>query len=278
MTAMVLLPDATRSPIFNITPLFYISSTLVGGNITLITIVVSINQVILSQELESPGSLRDEIERTAEYRQVALDQPAPPTEPTNFLQLLLLRTRDHATSLKGLLPDATDGTNDRLLKELPEHCEQCSDQIDVSSDNLSSVIVPLLGTDYADYIRDCYQLQANHEDMENEELLSTLDSLTSDLENLNIAQQYFATAFIKEELATLSRLLLYLGIVAVSLPIALLFQLTTYPGASPPMSGLFALSILTVVFGLMPLAVLIAFILRVASVTHYIAAITPFKA
>lgn len=80
----------------------------------------------------------------------------------------------------------------------------------------------------------------------------------------------------KEELATLSRTLLYIGIFALSAPIALLFQLTTYTGLSPPTSELFLLSVLTVVFGLLPLAVLIAFVLRIAIVAHQMAAITPF--
>lgn len=89
MIGVVLIPEVTRFAIRNISPLFYLASALIGGNITLITVVVAINQVILSQELESPGSLRDEIERTADYQQEALDQPTPPTEPADFLQQLL---------------------------------------------------------------------------------------------------------------------------------------------------------------------------------------------
>lgn len=276
MAAIVLIPAVTRYTISNITPLFYFTSALIGGNITLVTVVVAINQVILSQELESPGSIRDEIERTADFRQEALDQSAPPTHPADFVKQLLQKTHDHAESLEALLSERTDGMNDRFLTELTEQCQRCDDQIDSSSNTLSSVIVPLLGNDYADYIHDCYRLQSNHED--NEELTSTLDELTSGLEDLDIARQYFTTTFMKEELATLSRLLVYIAIVAVPMPIALLYELTTYSGASPPMPRLYVLSVLTVVVGLLPLATLIAYVLRVASVTQYIAAITPFRA
>lgn len=278
MTAIVLVPAVSRYIIYNITPLFYFTSALIGGNITLVTVVVAINQVILSQELESPGSLRDEIERTADYRQEALDQTAPPTNPADFVQQLLQKTHDHAESLEELLSDATGCTNDQFLPELAEQCDRCHDQIDPSSKSLSSVIVPLLGINYADYIHYCYRLQSNHEDEDDEELMSTLDELTSGLEDLDIARQYFTTAFMKEELATLSRLLVYIAIVAVAAPIALLYQLATYSGASPPMPRLYILSVLTVVVGLLPLAILIAYILRIASVTQYIAAITPFEA
>ena len=278
MTAVVLIPDFTRFTIRNITPLFYISSALIGGNITLITVVVAINQVILSQELESPGSLRDEIERTAEFRRDAIEESTVPIEPAEFLQQLLGQTREHAQSLEGLFPDSTEEYDNRLLDELPSLCEHVSDQLDDSSNKLSSVIVPLLDLNYAEYIQDCYELELNYEEEDHEELFAGLDALSSDLENLDIAEQYFTTAFMKEELATLSRVLVYIGVVAVSLPIALLYQLATYHGASPPMPGLFSLTVVTVVVGLTPLAVLIAFILRVASVTQYMAAITPFNA
>lgn len=277
MTGIVLIPDVARDTIQNITPLFYFTSALIGGNITLVTVVVAINQVILSQELESPGSIRDEIERTADYRQETLDQPSPPTDPADFVQQLLQKTHDDAASLETLLSEA-DGTNDRFLSELAEQCERCRNQIDSSSNTMSSVIAPLLGVDYADYIHDCYRLQSNHEDEADEELLGVLDILTSDLENLDIARQYFTTAFMKEELAMLSRLLVYIAVVAVAMPIALLYELMTYSGASPPMPRLFIFSVLTVVVGLLPLAMLIAYVIRIATVTQYIAAITPFRA
>ncbi|WP_265109193.1 hypothetical protein [Halosolutus halophilus] len=252
------------------------ASALVTGNVTLITVVVAINQVILSQELESPGALRDEIERTAEYRQTALNQEMIPTHPSDFLYQLLQQTRQHALSLEDFLPKTTDEVSDPLLTDLPSHCKQVSDQMESTSDDLSAVIVPILGITYSDYIHDCHLLQAKFDEDDHERLHMTLDRLTSDLENIDVARQYFTTTFMKEELATLSQSLLYIGIFAISVPIALLVQLTTYTGSSPPTSELFLLSVLTVVFGLLPLAVLIAFVLRIATVAQEIAAITPF--
>lgn len=278
MTGVVVIPNLARFAIQNMTPLFYIMSALIGGNITLITVVVAINQVILSQELETPGSLRDEIERTADFRQRALDQSTPPTDPSEFLQQLLQQTADHARALEGLFPTSVNGTNDWLQNGLPKQCEQASDQLGSASNTLAAVTVPLHGIDFADAIHDCYQLQSKYEEERDEQLLASLNALTSDLENLDIAQNYFTTAFIKEELATLSRFLVYVGIVAVSIPIALLYQLTTSPGASPTMPGVYAFTVLTIVVGLVPLALLIAFILRIATVTQYMASITPFKA
>ena len=276
MTVVVLVPLFSQFAIRNLTPLFYVASALLGGNITLITIVVAINQVVLSQELESPGSLRDEVGRTADYRQAALDQPAPPTDPTDFLQQLLQQTRERAGSLAELLPDSTSDPSTNLTDGLPEQCAQISERLGTASDKISSVIVPLLGIDYATRIHECHQLESEYEEDDHEELRSTLDDLSADLKNLDIARQYFTTAFMKEELAELSRSLLYIGTLAVSLPIALLVQLSTYPTASPPMPAIVVYTLLTVVVGLVPLALLISFILRIATVAQYIASISPF--
>ena len=276
MAVVVLIPYFSRFAIRNLTPLFYIASALIGGNITLITIVVAINQVVLSQELESPGSLRDEIDKTADYRQAALDQSAPPTDPADFLQQLLQQTQERASSLAGLLPDSTTEPSTHLIDELPEECGQITEEIETAPDKLSSVIVPLLGIEYATFIHECHQLESTYEGGDQEQLLSTLDTLSADLKNLDIARQYFTTAFMKEELAKLSRSLLYVGILAVSIPVALLIQLATYPTAVTPMPAVFVFTLLTVVVGLIPVALLIAFILRIATVAQYIASITPF--
>lgn len=276
MAVVVLIPLFSQFDVRNLTPLIYIASALIGGNITLITLVVAINQVILSQELKSPGALRDEIDQSDDYRQAALDQPAPPTDPADFLQQLLQQTQEHADSLAELLPDSTSGTDTHLIDELPEECAQISEELGTGPDKLSSVIVPLLGIEYATHIHECNQLESDYERGEHEQLLSTLDALSADLKNLDIARQYFTTAFMKEELAKLSRSLLYIGVLAISLPVALLIQLATFPTAVAPMPTVLVFTLLTVVVGLVPLALLIAFILRVAAVAQHIASITPF--
>lgn len=278
MIGVVFIPTLAGLVIRSTSPLYYAASALITGNLTLITIVVTINQVILSQELESPGSLRDEIERTAEYRQSALEQSTASTTPSEFLQQLLHQTRQHIQSLKDLLPDSVNGESNGLRTDLPEHCNEVADQLEQASDDMSNVVVPILGANYADYIHECRQLQTRYEKDSHEQLYAALDSLKSDLENLDVARQYFATAYMKQELARLSRSLLYIGILAVSTPLAFLVLLLAYTGSSSPLPALFPVTILTGLFGLAPLALLIAFILRVATVAQHIAAITPFKA
>jgi len=55
-------------PIRNTQALFYAYSGLISGNLTLITVVASINQLLLSRELNTPGEHRTQMEHVIEYR------------------------------------------------------------------------------------------------------------------------------------------------------------------------------------------------------------------
>ena len=265
----------------NTTPLYYLSSGLITGNITLITVVVSITQLVLSRELAAPGQLQDEIEETAEYRQTVLKQSDIPTEPSDFLQQLVGQTREHAQALETPLLESTgrqsDAENNILITSLLDHCEQVVDRLDPVDERLFNVIMSILDTNYADYIQESHRLQAKYDDESYERLTAALDRLTTDLVAINVARQYFTTMFIKEELARVSRLLLYVGIPAVAVPIAMLIRLTTYTGAMFPQLDLVVLTVLTVITGLLPLALLTSFMFRIGRVAQQVAAITPFR-
>lgn len=270
-----------NSVIRNTTPLYYLSSGLITGNITLITVVVAITQLVLSRELEAPGQLQDEIEETAEYRQTALDQPDIPTEPSDFLQQLFRQTRQHAQALENPLIESTDrqsgAESNILITGLPDHCEQIADHLEQVDERLFNVISPILGTDYAQYVQESHRLQRKHDEESHERLNGALDRLTTDLIGINVARQYFTTMFVKEELARTSRLLLYIGIPAVAVPVAMLIELTAHTGSVFPQLELVVLSVLTVITGLLPLALLTSFVFRIGTVAQQIAAVTPFK-
>lgn len=65
----LLLSVGGIAPLADTQSLFYVFSGLISGNFTLITVVVSITQLVLSQELQSPGELESEITATADYRE-----------------------------------------------------------------------------------------------------------------------------------------------------------------------------------------------------------------
>ena len=48
-------------------------ASLIGGNVTLITVVISINQLIISRQFSSPGELESDIRRVIAYRLAVAD-------------------------------------------------------------------------------------------------------------------------------------------------------------------------------------------------------------
>ncbi|WP_249038868.1 hypothetical protein [Haloterrigena salifodinae] len=78
--ALLSLTISNLAPLADPQSLFDAFSGLISGNFTLITVVVSINQLLLSRELKSPGELESEIEETADYREVVesvTNRPVP---------------------------------------------------------------------------------------------------------------------------------------------------------------------------------------------------------
>jgi hypothetical protein len=69
-------------------PLYLLISAFLGGNLTLITVVIAINQLVFSHELGSPGDLERRTRKAVEYRdqvQEVMDRAVSPVMPGSFL-------------------------------------------------------------------------------------------------------------------------------------------------------------------------------------------------
>lgn len=96
-------------------PMYFLFGSLLTGNLTLLTVVLSINQLVLSRELGAPGTLRERIDRTVDFRSTVEDTTdvrVSPNSPANFLELLheSVKTRAHA------LEEQTAGVGDGELR------------------------------------------------------------------------------------------------------------------------------------------------------------------
>lgn len=264
-------------------PLFYIFSSLIGGNLTLITIVLSINQLVISQHLDSPGGLRSEIQGVNEYRQSveeSLAEEVAPVTPSDFLDMLLISTQQQVDSADEKLSDVSD---EDLADELSEfldttrenisHTRHVLERSDVGLFNALSVT---LKTNYSQEIFRIREIQSNYDEALSEDLQDLLDELVVRIQQIDVARQYFKTLYLQDELAYLSRILLYVGIPAelVSLSMLLTFAASNQPVFDPTTLAIVAPVAVTVAAA--PLAVLFAFVLRISVVAQRTAAITPF--
>ncbi|MGQ3414129.1 hypothetical protein ACT4ML_18025 [Natrinema sp. LN54] len=278
----VALSTAGVAPIANGQPLFYAFSGLVSGNFTLITVVVSINQLLLSQELQSPGELESEIEDTVDYREEveAVSNRTAPAEPSGFLRLVVESARRDAQRLGGTAIDdlSADGRDevDEIVTDLTNEFDRIDGLVEESDAGIFNTLSTMLETNFAHEIQRLEEFRRTYGDELSADTDEAIDDLLNRLREMDIARQYFKSVYLQVELSRLSRYLFYAGIPAIGTAIAALFVMTAATG--PP----FGRPVRAVVFpiavavGVLPLTTLFAYILRTATVTERTAAITPF--
>jgi len=287
-------------PATNADAMFYLFSAFVGGNFTLITVVLSINQLVLSQQLEAPNEIRSEIEATIEYRRDVEDVTGIdvlPVVPRAYLQRLLESTRQHAQALGGLVAKTGRPQLERDVDDVVEAVTASADRADEllqgeegdgeiesgrrraddpSGMGIFAVLAVLLSTNYAAQLRDAARIRADHDEQLRESESVAVDELTDALRGLDVARQYFRTIYVQEELARLSRILLYVGIPAIVTAALLLPVYRPPAGATVPRWAIGPLFTIGVVVSLAPIGVLFAFVLRLTVVSQRTVAVTPF--
>lgn len=265
-------------------PMLYLFQALAAGNITLTTIVVTITQLILSRELRSPRELQTEMAAAAEYRdsvETETDRLVVPEQPREFLRLLTRDTRAQVTELEeavGDLEDAPFRTDlEDLIGNLATELDGTIDRLERSRGGVFQALSTVLDADFATRINHIRWLGRAYEEDLPADVLDTLDGLEHRLEQLDVARQYFKTIYIKQELADVSKLVMYTGLVAVIVAIAALV-VTGYRTSPYPYLQHLLLVPLAVTVTLVPLVLLISHVARIATVARRTAAITPFLA
>lgn len=263
---------------------FYLLGGLVSGNATLIGLVISINQVVVSRQLGSPGELREQINNVTEYRESVLAEPdvdVVPVTPSDFLKVLLQTSRRQVQRLGGYVTEeANEETReeiDEFVSGLTAHIDEMTHLLEQSGIGTFNTLAATLTTNYAQRIYQARSIKANYGEDLSEEAIEGLEDAVAQLQQIDVARQYFKTLYTQTELAYLSRVLLYTGICSELLLVItlLIFTTTESSGVLPAGFPHIAVPIVTGL-GLAPLAVLLAFVLRLAVVTQRTAAITPF--
>lgn len=282
LVAFALLELAGVVPLQRSGGLFYVFGGFVSGNLTLVTVVVSINQLLLSQELNTPGEISSQIQNVVEYREGVEDAAGcvAPVEPLAFLRLLFENTRREAQRLGGLTFHGTPPEERRKIDDLVEYVTERMDEIDELLDRSQTstfdVLSVTLTTNYARQINRIRRLQAAHGEELPELVTDSLERLVDRFREIDIARQYFKSIYLQEELSSISRVLLYAGGLAEVVAAAVLLSFTASGGSSIPRPALLVVLPVAVAICFLPLAVLASFVLRAATVTKRTVATLPF--
>jgi hypothetical protein len=246
------------------------------ATITGVTLVLTLNQLVLSQELGAVGDQRERMAGALEFRSDAADAieaPVSPARPSQFLRALVRAAGDHARELR----DAVDPDHAEEVSALTERLIADADRVSADLDDAQfgefDVLSAALNVDYSSTI---FAAKRTRESAAlGDDALAALDRLVDTLELFGPAREHFKTLYFQWELIDLSR-----AILAAALP-ALLVATCMIAFFDPAGSVARTLGVVPVVAAAvtvtaLPFLVLLAYVVRIATVTKHTLSIGPF--
>lgn len=262
-----------------------ILNTLLSGIILLVSIVVSINSIVLSHDITSVSTQEDRIEGVMEYRRELgrlTDEGESPSDPASFLTLMGEVLSDRAQALT----QAAEGIDEEIAREIEHYGDaiaETADQLGKSSTGVTGadfgVLWRGLEVSYGTYLDRSRMLKSAYGERLPDPFEDRLNALIEAFELFATGKEYFKTLYYTRETSQLSRTLLVISLPAILLNGASILAINA---GLLPQVGLLGLPPLlsfvaaTFTVSLAPYVVLTAYMLRLATVARRTAAAGPF--
>ena len=263
----------------------FLFSAFIGAIITGTSIVVTINQLVLSQELGAVGDQRERMSEAMDFRQTVEDtisEDTSPPEPGAFLFELVDGVQERAHELEEVMEDERD----------EELREKVADYVDATTENAESVkrsldgaqfgtfevIWNALNFNYSRKIYDARKIRADHAESLSEEANEKIDHMIDTLKLFGPAREHFKTLYFQWELINLSRALLYISVPALIVMAIMIMYVdgNALLGATFGIDNLVWVTSAGFVVGISPFVAFITYILRIATVAKRTLAMGPF--
>ena len=253
----------------------------IPGLIAFLTIVLAINQLVLSQEFGSAGEVQKRIEDVRKYRhnvEEMVGSSPSPVLPTRFLSFVLLAIKSEATTLEESLgpeidPDTRE-TIETYARNVIDDANRAHDSLEQVQPGRINALLPVLEYNDSHQLFEARRIKNNCEGLP-DETRQALSALIEALKLFSVARMQFRTTYTQRVLARLSRQLLYIGIPALVIVIVLgLIQVS----GTLPISGGIRLVVVSALISiaLSPLTLLSAYLFRVSVVSERTIAVGPF--
>lgn len=259
-----------------------LASGLVAGSFSLVTLVVSVNQMILSQKFTAAGQVREKLRGVDEFREdvaASADVPAAPPEPTRLLEVLAATLRQRADALSAALDDHDDGEAREQAERYANRVRESADRLDEKLEDASfgsfRAVAEVVRYDNAWQLFVARYLSNRYEDTLPAEAVSVLEALVEDLSLFDVAQEHFKTTYLQRELTRFSRLTIYAGVPSILAGIGLALLYADHGGPAIPNDYLPLVGAALVAVVVAPLGLLASYILRTATVTRRTASVGP---
>ena len=253
-----------------------ILNTLLSGMILLVSVVVSINSIVLSHDMSSVNNQEDRIKGASNFRRrlSGLSRPAEnPSDPSSFLKVVARTIRERAEGLD----DHLDELDPDEAEAVRVYGSAVADRADTlgAVENTSGAEFAVLwkGMDfgYGEQMERSRALRSIHESKGSGSLTDQLDELIDALELFAIGKEYFKTLYYTQEVSRLSQTLLVIALPSILINASTILAINAkllpdfWILGLPPLQT-FVAAAFTV--SLAPYLVLTAYMLRLAAVAR----------
>ncbi|SFS98771.1 hypothetical protein [Halostagnicola kamekurae] len=258
-------------------------STMIGAIITGVTLVVTIGQLVLSQENGPLGEQRERMENSMDFRDYTeelIGAPSP-ADPSAFLRDLVDVAEQRAEAVRDGLSDID---SDQLQWEVDEftesligNSEKVREQLDSANFGSFDVLFAALNYNYGWKIYQVERIAHDHAEDLGEPENTLLNELKTALSLFGPAREHVKTLYFEWALVTLSQMILYAAIPAL---VVAGVMLTVVEGATLPGST-FGIAHITVLIGatftitLVPFLLFTSYVLRIVTIAKRTLAIEP---
>ena len=250
--------------------------SLIGATVTGVTVVLTLNQLVLSQELGALDDQYDRMEGAMTFREEVGEVigETPPAEPSAFLCTLIEAIADRARAVGETVDDGDEDAR-YLVDAITGNADAVLDRLDGAEFGEFEVVQRSLDFNYS------WKLYATNrltDERRSEEAQEAIEDLSETLGLFGPAREHFKTLYFQSELINLSRTVLYVSVpsLVIATAFTLLFDPKNYPGTVLGLDVAVLLVAAAAAIAVAPFAVLLAYILRVATITRRTLAIGPF--
>jgi hypothetical protein len=278
-------PRSVRAVLGSGDPVGTLFQAMVTAIITGVTLVVSINQLVLSQELGAAGDQRDRMAGALSFRSEAaghIDEPVSPADPASFLRALLSTVRERAERLeRGTAATAGDDAQREVASfasAVASEAERARERLDGAEFGTFEVMGAALDFEYSAAIYGAKRLREADAVSFSAEGRRAMSELLDALELYGTAREHFKTLYFQWELIDLSRVILAAAVPALVTAVAmvLFFDPAGVPGSTLGTENVLWVVTAATLVSVSPFLVFIAYILRIVTVAKRTLAIGPF--
>ncbi|MFC7079606.1 hypothetical protein [Halorussus caseinilyticus] len=266
LVSSIVKPWNLKELLENTTTVQTLFSSLLSGSILLVSIVVSINSIVLSEEITDIESQRERIDASIRYRgqiEEYIESDVSPARPAEFLRTILKVINRQAAGIEKI---AEEGDNDEFAEEAKIFSEEVSKEAEKAGETLSGakfgsfkILLAGLNYDYSWQLHVARRFKRKYGHCLSDDQTEAIDDLVETLKVFATGREYFKSLYYKREFARLSARLLY-----VALPTIVYISYVMLAIHSPEFIPTEELWILSQELSMVPLTLFVAFSYTIA--------------